>query len=86
MNKSTNARKRNRKNIKKITKKLSFSQDYILQFRKLSGILYTEKKRSVPGTRKGINIMKFFENLKNAFSYREAEKSKMKELRRYDYR
>lgn len=30
--------------------------------------------------------MKLFENLKNAFSYREAEKSKMKELRRYDYR
>lgn len=30
--------------------------------------------------------MKFFENLKNAFSYKEAEKSKMRDLRRYDYR
>lgn len=30
--------------------------------------------------------MKFFENLKNAFSYKEAEQSKMRDLRRYDYR
>ena len=30
--------------------------------------------------------MKFFENLKNAFSYKAAEQHKLKELRRYDYR
>lgn len=30
--------------------------------------------------------MKFFENLKNAFSYKTAEEHKLKELRRYDYR